>query len=180
MGKPIVTAGATMMCSFGLAPSTLGVLPPRPIVEGKPAATITDITPGVNIPPFGMCTSLVNPMVAAATAAALGVLTPMPCVPTAVGPWKPPAAQTTFNKSPALTLRRNLPVRLCRGHHDYGPRWDYFHGWMSRCRPPNEPKVTVIGLNHAFGHRIPLASRLRMATTQAFGRMGLIGPTGLA
>lgn len=104
MGKPIVTAGATMMCSFGLAPSALGVLPPRPIVEGRPAATITDITPGVNIAPFGMCTSLANPMVAAATAAALGVLTPMPCVPAPVAPWKPPAAQTTFNKMPALTF----------------------------------------------------------------------------
>ena len=104
MGKPIVTQGAMLMCSFGLAPATLSVLPPRPTVEGKLAATITDIAPGVNIPPFGMCTSLVNPMVAAATAAALGVLTPMPCVPMPVGPWKPPAAQTTMNGIPALTL----------------------------------------------------------------------------
>ena len=120
-----------MMCSFGLAPATLSVLPPRPIVEGKPAATITDIAPGVNIPPFGMCTSLVNPMVAAATAAALGVLTPMPCVPMPVGPWKPPAAQTTMNGIAGADLRRDLQLRLRRRHHDLVRRWDHFHGWLS-------------------------------------------------
>ena len=43
----------------------------------------------VNIPPFGMCMSLANPMVAAATAAALGVLTPMPCIPVTTAPWMP-------------------------------------------------------------------------------------------
>lgn len=90
------------MCSFGVAPSTLVALPPRPLVEGKPAATITDIAPGVNIPPFGVCMSLSNPTVAAATAAALGVLTPMPCLPVVVGPWKPPAAQTVYGGLPAL------------------------------------------------------------------------------
>ena len=102
MGKPSVTAGAMMQCSFGLAPATLNVLPPRPLIEGKLAATITDIEPGVNIPPFAMCSSLANPTVAAATAAALGVLTPMPCVPVIVGPWKPPAAQTMLSGLPAL------------------------------------------------------------------------------
>ncbi len=102
MGKPCVTAGAIMQCSFGLAPSTLMVVAPRPIIEGKPAATITDIAPGANIPPFGMCTSLANPTVAAATAAALGVLTPMPCLPVVPAPWAPPAATTFYGGIPAL------------------------------------------------------------------------------
>lgn len=104
MGKPAATATATLMCSFGLAPSTLSVLPlKRVMVEGKPAAVITDSAPIVNIPPFGMCTSLANPTVAAATSAALGVLTPMPCVP-ATTPWTNGATTTMIGGTPALTL----------------------------------------------------------------------------
>ncbi|MGS0688181.1 DUF4280 domain-containing protein [Nakamurella sp. GG22] len=102
MGKPCVVAGASIMCTFGLAPSALMVAAPRPIVEGRPVATIADIAPGVNIPPFGMCQSLANPTVAAATAAALGVLTPMPCVPVIPAPWIPMAPQTTAGGIPVL------------------------------------------------------------------------------
>jgi Domain of unknown function (DUF4280) len=92
-----------MLCSFGVAPAPLNVLPMRRVlIEGKPAATIADMVPLVNIPPFGMCTSLSNPTVAAATAAALGVLTPMPCVPVPVGPWKPPSATTLIGGTPAV------------------------------------------------------------------------------
>src|SRR5579884_3967151 len=95
MGQPQVVATATMMCSFGLAPSVLNVLPiNRVTVEGRPAANIMDHQPILNIPPFGMCTSLANPTVAAATAAALGTLTPMPCVPVTVAPWVPGAVTT--------------------------------------------------------------------------------------
>lgn len=104
MGTPNVTATAMLLCSFGVAPSTLNVMPARRVViEGKPAATIADIVPGTNIPPFGMCTSLANPTVASATAAALGVLTPMPCVPTPAGPWVPVAIRTLIGGEPALT-----------------------------------------------------------------------------
>jgi hypothetical protein len=95
--------GAVTQCTFGLAPATLSPLPvTRVTIEGRPAATISDMAPGVNIPPFGMCTSLSNPTVAAATSAALGVLTPMPCVPAVVGPWKPGALRTTLGGKPAL------------------------------------------------------------------------------
>lgn len=98
-----VVSGALAMCSFGIAPSSLNFLPAtRVTVEGRPVGTILDIAPGANIPPFGMCTSLSNPTVAAATAAALGVLTPMPCVPVIAGPWKPGAARTTVAGRPAL------------------------------------------------------------------------------
>ena len=79
--------GASMMCSFGAAPSTLVVLPTNKVLAGAPAANIMDNKPIVNIPPFGMCMSMANPTVAAATAAALGVLTPMPCVPVTTAPW---------------------------------------------------------------------------------------------
>lgn len=105
MPNPSAAATANLMCSFGVAPSTLNVLPvKRVLIEGKPAATITDTIPIVNIPPFGMCMSLANPTVAAATAAALGVLTPMPCVPVPSGPWIPGAPRTLIGGIPALTL----------------------------------------------------------------------------
>lgn len=103
MGVPAVTATAVIKCTFGVAPATLTVLPARRVlIEGKPAATIIDATPLVNIPTFGMCTSLANPTVATATAAALGVLTPMPCVP-ATSAWVGGAAQTLIGGVPALT-----------------------------------------------------------------------------
>lgn len=102
MGQSAVT-GAVAMCTFGVAPSSLSFLPvSRVTIEGRPAGTIMDIAPMVNVMPFGMCTSLSNPTVAAATSAALGVLTPMPCVPTIAGPWKPGAAKTTIGGKPAL------------------------------------------------------------------------------
>ncbi len=102
MPNPLVST-ANLLCSFGVAPASLTVLPlKRVMIEGKPAATITDIVPVLNIPPFGMCTSLSNPTVASATAAALGVLTPMPCIPVPVGPWKPPVATTLIGDVPAV------------------------------------------------------------------------------
>jgi hypothetical protein len=104
MGAPQVVATAMLQCSFGMAPSTLSVLPAcKVMVAGRPAATIVDMVPTTNVPPFGMCTSLANPTVAAATSAALGVLTPMPCVPAIVGPWAPGAARTMIGGKPALT-----------------------------------------------------------------------------
>lgn len=95
--------GAMLTCSFGMAPSTLTVLPVTGVTCGEmPAATIMDFAPMVNIAPFGMCMSPANPTVAAATAAALGVLTPMPCVPAPPAPWIPGAPTVTIAGMPAL------------------------------------------------------------------------------
>lgn len=106
-----VHMGAVLTCSFGLAPSTLIVLPVHTTMsEGPPAANIMDHIPIVNIPPFGMCTSLANPMVAAATAAALGVLTPMPCIPMTTAPWVPGSPTVMIGKMPALN---NTSQCLC-------------------------------------------------------------------
>lgn len=103
MGGLNAVSGALLQCSFGVAPATLDVLPTaRVTIEGRPAAAITDIAPGVNIPPFGLCTSLANPTVAAATSAALGVLTPMACLPAITSPWTPAAPQTLIGGQPAL------------------------------------------------------------------------------
>src|SRR5262245_37160326 len=97
-----------MQCSFGVAPSTLVVLPTNAVLTGTPAATIMDHAPIVNIPPFGMCNSMANPMVAAATAAALGVLTPMPCVPVTSAPWLPGAPTVLIGNMPALNNSSKL------------------------------------------------------------------------
>ncbi|MDQ1395042.1 MAG: hypothetical protein QOG64_301 [Acidimicrobiaceae bacterium] len=102
MGMPATATSANIMCTFGMAPSTLVATPSPVLIEGKPAATVMDFAPGTNIPPFGMCMSPSNPTVAAATAAALGVLTPMPCIP-ATAPWQPGAVKTIIAGKPALT-----------------------------------------------------------------------------
>ncbi|MCB2263995.1 MAG: DUF4280 domain-containing protein [Candidatus Thiosymbion ectosymbiont of Robbea hypermnestra] len=106
-----VCSGATLQCSFGLAPSTLMVLPTNQMMTGHmPAANIADNKPMVNILPFGMCTSLANPTVASATAAAMGVLTPMPCIPVTPAPWVTGAPTVIFGKMPALN---NTSTLMC-------------------------------------------------------------------
>jgi hypothetical protein len=67
-----------------------------------PDANIMDHIPMTNIMPFGMCQSPSNPTVAAATAAAMGVLTPMPCVPATPAPWVPGAPTVLLGNFPAL------------------------------------------------------------------------------
>jgi len=104
MPGPAVVDGAMTMCSFGAAPATLGVLPiSRVMASARPAATVMDHVAFVNIRPFGLCMSLANPSVAAATAAALGVLTPMPCAPVTPGPWVPGIPTTLIGGKPALS-----------------------------------------------------------------------------
>lgn len=96
-----VHAGASLKCSFGMAPSSL-VVSRTLMVDNAPMANIMDFAPITNIPPFGMCQSMANPQVSAATAANLGVLTPMPCVPVITAPWAPPKADLLIQNQPAL------------------------------------------------------------------------------
>ena len=96
--------GATLSCSFGMAPVPFSALPAsRVMINGRPAGVMTDMAPAVNIPPFGMCSSLSNPTVASATAAALGVLTPMPCIPVPAGPWMNPAPKVLIGGRQAIS-----------------------------------------------------------------------------
>lgn len=109
MSQPLVCAGAQMMCTMGAAPSALVVPPTNKVLGGgPPAANIMDAKPIANVPPFGMCMSLGNPQVAAATSAALGVLTPMPCVPTPAGTWVPGSTTVMVGTAPALSQSSQL------------------------------------------------------------------------
>lgn len=98
---PVAAVGSALLtCSFGAAPCSLAPTPSAVLIGGLPSATITDST-AANIPTFGMCTSIANPAVAAATAAAFGVLTPMPCTPVA-SPWTPTTPRTLVGGKPVL------------------------------------------------------------------------------
>ena len=88
---------------MGTAPAPIKVTSEsKVLLEGKPAATIQDCAPTSNVGPFGMCTSLANPAVASATAAALGVLTPQPCVPVPAGTWIPTTPKVLIEGKPCL------------------------------------------------------------------------------
>lgn len=97
MGQIVVT-GALMQCSFGSAPCPFVASSPK-VLSMSPVGTIQNMTPA-NITTFLMCQSLQNPTVAAATTAAFGVLTPMPCVPLIPTSWI----------NPGKVLVANVPI----------------------------------------------------------------------
>ncbi len=100
----LTAMSANLMCSMGTAPAPIKVTSQTVVMtEGKCAATIQDCAPMSNVGPFGMCTSLANPTVASATAAALGVLTPQPCTPAPAGTWIPTKPKVLINGKPCLT-----------------------------------------------------------------------------
>ncbi|MCD8331767.1 MAG: DUF4280 domain-containing protein [Oscillospiraceae bacterium] len=85
MANPVANT-AVCTCSFGAAPMALPVTSQMTVqICGQLAATSMDN----QCTTFGMCSNPANPTVAAATSAAFGVLTPMPCVPMTVAPWAP-------------------------------------------------------------------------------------------
>lgn len=100
----VVIGGATLKCSMGSAPSSLSVLPQKKTnCENQRAATVQDFQPITNIASFGMCQSLANPQVAAATAAANGTLTPQPCLPATATPWSPGSSTVVIAKEAVLS-----------------------------------------------------------------------------
>ena len=98
----VSTMGACLQCSFGDAPGSLMVLPANMVTECMPVANIMDMVPMMNVLPFAMCKSPANPTVIAATAAKLGVFTPMPCVPMPAGPWTPGKATVVVGAMPVI------------------------------------------------------------------------------
>ena len=107
MANPMVNT-AICTCSFGAAPCPLVVTSNQTVMMcNMPAATIMD-NAMPNLPTFGMCMSIANPTVAAATAAALGVLTPMPCIPVIPAPWVPGVPTVMVCKKPLLNNTSKL------------------------------------------------------------------------
>jgi hypothetical protein len=110
---------ATLKCSYGTATSPLRVMPksqsmihdvlgPEAMRALVADANIMDHQPTVNIFPFGLCQCPANPAVIAATAAALGELTPMPCMPVVVAPWVPGSPVALVAQRPALEKTSKL------------------------------------------------------------------------
>lgn len=89
---------------MGTAPTLLVVNRRHANAENMELAHRDDYQPGLNIPGFGMCMSMANPMVATATAAAQGVLTPQPCLPVTM-PWENTSQfmHTSDGEIPVLT-----------------------------------------------------------------------------
>ena len=98
-----VCNGAMLQCTFGVAPSSLIVIPTAMVNTSKqPAATIMDFKPMVNIMPFGMCTAPTNPAVIAATGS------PVPCVPLTTSPWITGSPTVMLGNIPALNSSSKL------------------------------------------------------------------------
>jgi hypothetical protein len=100
-----VRQSATLKCTMGSAQSALQLThPTAPVLLcGSPMAGIADIKPVANLAPFGLCKSLANPTVAAATAAAGGKLQEMPCIPCVTSPWVNGKTNVSVKGLPALT-----------------------------------------------------------------------------
>ena len=106
MANPVVNF-SVCTCSFGMTPCPLPVTSQQTVITSNmPQGTIMDNHP----PTFGMCSSMANPTVAAATAAAFGALTPMPCVPAVAAPWAPGAPTVLVCGKPLLN---NTSKLLC-------------------------------------------------------------------
>lgn len=103
MADSYVCSGATMRCTMGTSQARLTVLPIRTVyLTGKPMANISDHLTMVNLAPFGRCRSLGFPATAAATAAAHGKITPMPCMHNTPFPWMGGKNDYIIKGDPAL------------------------------------------------------------------------------
>ena len=97
-----LSMGSIRMCGMGLIPSPALPLPSN-VLTVEPSVSMVDIIPFANVVPFGLCISLLNPEVLAATIAALGVLIPMPCIPIPIMPFTPAAYNVLRDGIPVAT-----------------------------------------------------------------------------
>lgn len=99
--------GARLKCSCGDNTSNYNVLPVNKVsINGNPVGVISDTKPMINILPFGLCFSMANPTVAAATAANQGKLQKMPCVPNIVDSWSEGISHFLLNEETPCNLSK--------------------------------------------------------------------------
>jgi len=98
----LVCSGATFQCSLGTTPATFAASGTRVSARGQ-TGVVTDVSAEnvPDVPPFGLCTSELNPRVAEATEAAGGDLVPQPCEPV-LSRWSQGSARVTIGKVGAL------------------------------------------------------------------------------
>jgi len=106
--QPLVIQGTLLKCSCGNVPVPIMVLPDKKVNSMTPVAVASDHIPLLNILPFGMCSNPANPMVAAATAAAMGVLTPMPCIPCTLQEWTKTSEKVKIKGKQVLSMESKL------------------------------------------------------------------------
>lgn len=96
----LVNSTSQIQCMWGSAPMPLTVVPTGTVVNAVNmlAANVSAFAPTANIPPFGQCMSMTNPVNAAF--ATTGVY--QPCVPIVTAPWTPGCTATKINGLPAL------------------------------------------------------------------------------
>lgn len=100
--KIYVCTGAVLHCTQGTGNSSLSATPKCVSLCSQDQANITDHISMMNVKSFGRCRSLAYPPTASATAANLGRLTPMPCVPGTMANWSAVDSNSQIGGQPAL------------------------------------------------------------------------------
>lgn len=93
---PVTCMGSMMMCSFAVGPSTYSSLRATMLINNKPATTINDCIPIVNITPFPGCTAPTHPAYPANPSV-------NPCIP-ALSSFVPTNVLTQIQGEPVNTL----------------------------------------------------------------------------
>ena len=108
-GMPITTCNASLQCSSGTLFTKMIVDPIKRVsIGGNPVANVLDFKPLYNIPGFGLCWNLMNPVVFAQTMTNLALTGKFVIIPTACSatmfptPWVPPVPTVNVGKSPIL------------------------------------------------------------------------------
>ncbi len=108
MGDSYVVKGAKLKCSCGDQECSLQLMNHDSKIKGKEQANIMDFAPMMNVLPFGMCSSMLNPALIAAKAASNGAVQKVPCIPVIPAPWLGGKMNKLVKGAPALLKSSTL------------------------------------------------------------------------